>query len=151
VKEINKISDQLEINFRGDAWHGPSVMQLLADVTAEQAAARPVQNAHSIWELVLHIKVWKDATGRRLAGEAFEPTPEEDWPEVTATGEAAWENALKELEASHEKLAEAVSKLDELQLHEPATGEDYSNYFMIHGVIQHDLYHAGQIVLLKKF
>ncbi len=151
MKEINKISDQLEINFRGDAWHGPSVMQLLADVTAEQAAARPVQNAHSIWELVLHIKVWKDATGRRLAGEAFEPTPAEDWPEVTATGEAAWENTLKELEASNEKLAEAAAKLDDSQLHEPAIGENYSNYFMIHGVIQHDLYHAGQIALLKKF
>ena len=150
MKEINKILDQLEINFRGDAWHGPSLMRLLADVTTEQAAARPIQNAHSIWELVLHIKVWKDAPRRRLAGEAFEPTPEEDWPEVTDSSEAAWENILKELEASHEKLAVALSKLDDSKLHQPATGEDYSNYFMIHGVIQHDLYHAGQIVLLKK-
>ena len=151
MKEINKILDQLEINFRGDAWHGPSVMRLLADVTAEQAAARPIQNAHNIWELVLHIKVWKDTPRRRLAGEAFEPTSEEDWPEVTDTSEAAWEDTLKELEASHEKLAEAVLKLDDSQLHQPATGQDYSNYFMIHGVIQHDLYHAGQIALLKKF
>jgi len=151
MKEINKILDQLEINFRGDAWHGPSVMRLLADVSAEQAAAKTVQNMHSIWELVLHIKVWKDAPRRRLAGEAFEPTPEEDWPEVTNTSEAAWEITLKELETSHEQLAEAVSKLDDSQLHEPATGTDYSNYFMIHGVIQHDLYHTGQIALLKKF
>ena len=150
MKEINKISDQLEINFRGDAWHGPSLMRLLANVTAEQAAAKPIQNAHSIWELVLHIKVWKDVPRRRLASEAFEPTPEEDWPEVSDTSEAAWENTIKELEASHEKLAEAVSKLADSQLHEPATGQDYSNYFMIHGMIQHDLYHAGQIVLLKK-
>jgi len=151
MKEINEILDQLEINFRGDAWHGPSVMRLLADVSAEQAAAKTVQNMHSIWELGLHIKVWKDAPRRRLAGETFEPTSEEDWPEVTDTSEAAWENTLKELEASHEQLAEAVSKLDDSQLHEPATGTDYSNYFMIHGVIQHDLYHAGQIALLKKF
>ena len=151
MKEINEILDQLEINFRGDAWHGPSVMRLLADVSAEQAAAKTVQNMHSIWELVLHIKVWKDAPRRRLAGEALEPIPEEVWPEVTNTSEAAWENTLKELETSHEKFAEAVSKLDVSQLHEPATGTDYSNYFMIHGVIQHDLYHAGQIALLKKF
>ncbi len=151
MNEVEKTLNQLEINFRGDAWHGPSLMRLLADVTAEQAAARPIQNAHSIRELVLHIKVWKDAPRRRLAGEAFEPTPAEDWPEVTDTSEAAWENILKELEASHEKLAEAVSKLDDSQLHEPATGTDYSNYFMIHGVIQHDLYHAGQIALLKKY
>ena len=151
MKEINEILDQLEINFRGDAWHGPSVMRLLADVSAEQAAAKSIQNAHSIWELVLHIKVWKDAPRRRLAGEAFEPTPEEDWPEVTHASEAAWVNVLKALEASHKKLAEAVSKLDHSQLHQPATGLDYSNYFMIHGVIQHDLYHAGQIALLKKF
>lgn len=151
MNDIKKISDQLEINFRGDAWHGPSLMRLLAEVTAEQAAARPVQNAHSIWELVLHIKAWKDAPVRRLAGESFEPTPAEDWPEVTATGEAAWKKTLRALEASHEKFAEAVAKLDDSQLHEPAIGENYSNYFMLHGVIQHDLYHAGQIALLKKF
>ncbi len=151
MNAIENILDQLDVNFRGDAWHGPSLMRLLADVTAEQAAAKPIQNAHSIWELVLHIKFWKDAPKRRLAGEAFEPTPEEDWPEVTDTSEAAWENTLKELEASHEQLAEAVSKIDDSQLHEPAAGKDYSNYFMIHGVIQHDLYHAGQIGLLKKY
>ena len=151
MNTIEKNLDQLNVNFRGDAWHGPSLMRLLADVTAEQAAVRPIQNAHSIWQLVLHIKAWKDASRRRLAGEAFEPTPEEDWPEVTDTSEAAWENTSKELEASHQQLAEAVSKLDDSQLHEPAAGKDYSNYFMIHGVIQHDLYHAGQIALLKKF
>ncbi len=151
MNTIEKNLEQLEINFRGDAWHGPSLMRLLADVTAEQAAAKPIQNAHSIWELVLHIKVWKDAPRRRLAGETFEQIPEEDWPEVIDTSEGAWEDTLKELEASHEKLAEAVSKLDDSQLHQPATGQDYSNYFMIHGVIQHDLYHAGQIALLKKY
>ena len=125
MNDIKKISDQLEINFRGDAWHGPSLMRLLAEVTAEQAAARPVQNAHSIWELVLHIKAWKDAARLRLAGEVFEPTPEEDWPEVTDASEAAWENTLKELETSHEKFAEAVSKIDHPQLHQPAPGLDY--------------------------
>ncbi len=76
MNAIENILDQLDVNFRGDAWHGPSLMRLLADVTAEQAAAKPIQNAHSIRELVLHIKVWKDAPRRRLAGEAFEPTPE---------------------------------------------------------------------------
>lgn len=150
MNQINKILDQLEVNFHGDAWHGPSLVRILAGVTAEQATARPVQDAHSIWELVLHIIAWKDAPRRRLAGEVFEPTPEEDWPEVTDTGNAAWQNTLKELEASHKKLAEAISKLDDSELHQPATGTEYSNYFMIHGVIQHDLYHAGQIALLKK-
>ncbi len=121
------------------------------DGPLQRSAAACRAQGHSIWELVLHIKVWKDAPRRRLAGEAFKPTPEEDWPEVTDTSEAAWENTLTELEASHEQLAEAVSKLDDSQLHEPATGTDYSNYFLIHGVIQHDLYHGGQIALLKKF
>ncbi len=150
MNDIKNILAQLEINFRGDAWHGPSVMRILADVTAEQAAAKPIKNAHSIWELVLHIKVWKDTPRQRLAGQPFEPSSEEDWPEVSDTSEVSWTNALKELEASHENLVEAVSKLDDTNLHQPATGTDYSNYFMIQGVIQHDLYHAGQIALLKK-
>jgi hypothetical protein len=61
MKETERIRDQLHRAFAGDAWHGPSVLEILENVTASQAATRPIAGAHSIWELVLHIKAWNDA------------------------------------------------------------------------------------------
>ena len=60
MKEIERILDQLKRAYEGDAWHGPSVKEVLAGVTAEQAHARPPGNAHTIYELVPHIAVWED-------------------------------------------------------------------------------------------
>lgn len=63
------IADQLRRAFEGDAWHGPALLELLQDVDSTTAAAKPLRNVHSIWELVLHIAVWDGAASRRLAGE----------------------------------------------------------------------------------
>jgi uncharacterized damage-inducible protein DinB len=150
VEEVVRIKSQLRRAFEGVAWHGPSLKELLAEVTAEKAAAKPLAGAHSIWELVLHIAAWESVVRRRLEGETVEPTPEEDWPQVTDTTESAWKDALAALEEGHGRLREVTRRLTDAQLDEMAAGCEYSVYFMLHGVIQHDLYHAGQIALLKK-
>lgn len=136
--------------YEGIAWHGPSVRELLNGVTAETAAARPLAGAHSIWEIVLHSAAWEAAVRRRLQGQPIELTPEEDWPAVTDTGEAAWQAALAALDAGDRQLREAISHLSDADLDKTVEGQPYTIYFMLHGVIQHDLYHAGQIGLLKK-
>ena len=69
MTEIERILDQLKRAYEGDAWHGPSVREALAGVTAQQAHARPLTNAHSIWELVHHIAVWENVGRRRLEGD----------------------------------------------------------------------------------
>ena len=148
--ETLRIEDQLNRSFRGEAWHGPCLQDLLRDVTFSQAAAQPASGAHSIWELVLHITGWLDFSRRRLAGEAVEPTPEQDWPAVPDASEAAWKLALSRLEAANEKLRGAVAAFDADRLDERVPGKTYSFYFLLHGVIQHNLYHAGQIAILKK-
>jgi uncharacterized damage-inducible protein DinB len=151
MSETKRISDQLKRAFKGEAWHGPSVLELLADVTPEQAAAHPIPGAHSIWELALHIRVWERITLKRIdEWVPIEATPEEDWPPVTEFGEHAWKNALNAVRLNHEALRETVSRMDDARLSEIVPGTQYSVYFMLHGVIQHDLYHAGQIALLKK-
>ena len=151
MSEVKRINSQLRRAFAGQAWHGPAVQELLAGVTAEQAAARRLPGAHNIWEIVLHIAAWEEVVRRRLEGEALKDAPGEvDWPPVTDTSEPAWRVALQKLDEGHQALREAVSRLDEAQLAETAAGTNYSIYFMLHGVIQHDLYHAGQIALLKK-
>ena len=151
MSEIKRIKSLLRRAFEGEAWHGPSVMELLKDVTARQAAAHPVDGAHSIWELALHIATWERFVKRRIAeAAALDPTDDENFPTVQDSSEEAWRKALEDIKLAHAELLETVAGLDEARLSEIVPGKPYSVYFMLHGVIQHDLYHAGQIALLKK-
>ena len=151
MSETKRIKDQLTRAFEGEAWHGPSVFEVLAGVTAEQAAAHPVAGAHSIWEIALHICTWERIARRRIEEWVpMEVSPEEDWSPVGDTSEHAWKNALNRLKLNHVTLEEVITRLDETRLREVVPGTPYNVYFLLHGVIQHDLYHAGQIALLKK-
>jgi len=151
MSEKKRLNDQLKRAFEGTAWHGPSVSEVLAGVNAQQAAAHPIAGAHSIWELALHIQTWERVSKRRI--QEFVPidvSDEEDWPAVNDTSEAAWARTLEELRSNHQALRAAIRELDEAKLEEIVPGTTYSVYFLLQGVIQHDLYHAGQIALLKK-
>jgi uncharacterized damage-inducible protein DinB len=151
MTETHRINGQLKRAYEGEAWHGPSLRELLDGVTAEQAAAKPIPNAHSIWELVNHIIAWEQIVRRRLEGEALVEVPDEmNFPPVNDASEAAWQATLQSLAASNRSLRESIKRIDDAKLEETAPGTNYSNYFMLHGAIQHDLYHAGQIALLKK-
>lgn len=150
MSEARRIKDQLRRAFEGEAWHGPSLMELLADVTAERAAAKPIAAAHSIWELVLHITFWEEVSRRRLEGDDTKVQAEDGLFHITESSEAGWQEALAKLRSANEALREAIAGLDDESLQEKSAGQEYSIYSLLHGVIQHDLYHAGQIALLKK-
>jgi len=154
MTEIERISDQFRRAFDGNAWHGPSVMALLEGVTASQAAARPIPSAHSIWQLVSHIAAWERACLRRLNGDPAQLTDEEDWPAVSDISEVAWQKTKDELVATHQQLLDKIGGLDDARLNQPIINDPsttYSSvYVTLHGGVQHDLYHAGQIAILKK-
>ncbi len=151
ISETSRIADQLRRSHSGDAWHGPSVMELLDGVTAEQAAAHPVPGGHSIWEIVLHIVTWQSLATAALAGAAIPAWPfPEDWPQVPEPGDSAWRATLSQLENANSALVNTVGALPDARLNEIVPGRDYTVYFMLHGIAQHNLYHAGQIALLKK-
>ena len=154
MTEIDRILDQHKRSYEGGAWHGPALREVLADVTAAQAAARPLPNAHSIWEIVLHIAAWETATRKALDGIPIDVPDAENFPPIPDTSEAAWQDALTTLETGHHALREAIARQTDDILDTEAghfvPGRPYSYYFLLHGVIQHNLYHAGQIVLLKK-
>ncbi|HWY22298.1 MAG TPA: DinB family protein [Candidatus Acidoferrum sp.] len=144
------IAEQLRRAFEGDAWHGPAVLELLDDVDAATAAAKPVPDVHSIWELVLHIAVWDAAACCRLAGEKWQPEGTANFPIVPKPSEAAWRKAVAQAKHTHEVLVKTVAALPESRLRDRVPGKKYDFYFMLHGVAQHELYHAGQIAILKK-
>lgn len=148
--EVERIQDQLERAFTAKAWHGPSLLELLADIDATKAASRPIASAHSIWELVLHIAAWDRAVADRLAGGRGAVTDEENFPAVNDTSEGSWQKAIETLKQNHQELMEAMGQVEESRLDEPIVEGMSSVYVHLHGAVQHDLYHAGQIAVLKK-
>ena len=153
MSEAARIADQLRLAFDGHAWHGDSLFQILKGVTAAQAAARPIKSGHTIWELVLHIAAWDGAVMRRLGGVAVRLSAAQNFPPVKDTSEAAWRKALAEVRSVHEELVAAVAAFPDSRLDEAVPGKraaHHTFYYMLHGVVQHELYHAGQIALLKK-
>jgi len=153
MSETTRIADELRRAFHGDAWHGDSLLEILDGVTAAQAAARPIPHAHTIWELVLHITAWDGTGRRRLGGEAWELPDEQNFPPVKDTGEAAWLKAVDRVRQVHDELVHAVSEFPDARLGDRVPGKQgahYTYYYMLHGVAQHEAYHAGQIAVLKK-
>ena len=148
--EVERIQNQLQRAFAGEAWHGPSLLELLADVDAAKAAARPLAGAHTIWELVLHIAAWDKAVADRLGDGRGEVSAEDNFPVVNDSSEASWQATIGTLKRNHLDLLDAIGRVADSSLDEPI-GEGMSSvYVHLHGEIQHDLYHAGQIALLKK-
>jgi uncharacterized damage-inducible protein DinB len=150
--ESVRIADQLHRAFKGDAWHGSPLSDLLAGITAEQAVAHKLPSAHSIWELVLHIHAYM-----RIALEATQGVPmpklfgtEKDWPTVENSSAAAWADATRHLLQIAEHLAQAIGEFTDARLLEIVPGRQYNFYHLFHGIVQHSLYHGGQIAMLKR-
>ena len=153
MPETARLADQIRRAFEGEAWHGDALLELLASVDAATAAARPIENAHTIWELILHIAAWDDAVRRRTGGTAVTLSERQNFPPVKDTSEAAWHKAVEHLKQVHKQLVKAVAAFPDsrLQAQVPGKSERYHNfYYMFSGIVQHELYHAGQIALLKK-
>jgi uncharacterized damage-inducible protein DinB len=151
MTQVESIADLLERGFRGGAWHGPAVAEALAGLDAATAAARPLAGAHSIWEIVHHLAVWNEVPRRRLDGERLQNLPpDREWPPVTDLSADAWQAAQAALQDAHAALHARVLELADGQLDDPVVGSDPTVRGMLLGVLQHNAYHAGQIVLLRK-
>jgi len=149
--ECLRISEQLRHAFEGGAWHGPSLKELLAGVTAEQAQAHPAPSCHSIWELVLHISVWVQVTLEAVQGVPMpQPLPAERNFRAAPGGDEAWQRDVLGLLEVNRKLSNAVEHFGDERLEEIVPGRKYDFYTLLHGVVQHSLYHAGQMAILRK-
>ncbi len=149
--EAARLADQLRRAFDGDAWHGPALLELLGDIDAATASAHSLPEVHSIWELVLHIAAWDDAVNRRIVlKKALQLNDAENFPPVEDKSPAAWKNAVAHIKKAHAKLLKTVRALPDKRLRERVPGKRYDIGFMLEGVAQHELYHAGQIAILKK-
>lgn len=144
------LADELRRALRGDAWHGPALQEVLAQVSAEEAMQRPLPSAHNIWELVLHIASWANIAARRINGGQVEPYEGEDWPVVHEFTQERWEAACRTMAESYERLSEVVLGMTDEELMAKAPKSERTIAGMVNGVVQHAAYHGGQIALLKK-
>ena len=157
MREIDRIVEQLQRAYNGDAWYGPSVRAALAGVDARQAIARPEPAAHTISEIVLHMTAWTREVTRRVQGGVAQEPEQGDWPAGAAADQSGWTAILARLDVANEELVTAIGALDDAQLQDRigdvrdrALGSGVSRYVTLHGLVQHHVYHAGQISLLKK-
>lgn len=147
--DVEIMADQIRRAFWGESWHGPSVVEVLAGVSAEDAAAHPIPGAHSIWEIVLHMTAGYRMVLRRVRGEQVQYSLEEGWPPVAVSSSEAWHENQRILEELNQQLQSAVRAFPAERLSQ-GLGSEYSAYTQFCGAPQHDLYHAGQITMLKK-
>ena len=157
MDEIGRILEQFRRAYDGDAWFGPSIRAALEGVDARGATTRPLDSAHTICEIVLHVTAWTREVMRRLRTGVARDPEDGDWPVQVVTTDSDWEAILGRLEAAHAGLLEAVAALDNTQLdarigdvRDRALGSGVSLYVTLHGLAQHHAYHAGQIALLRR-
>ena len=159
--EMRRIADQLDRAVNGPAWHGPAILKLVKGVSAKDAAAKPIPAAHSIWELVAHTAAWLEIVRLRLEGKApGRITQAMNWPPIAAPPRASgpspsireWRADIDRLRRAARDLQSAIRSFDDRQLSKnlPGVGDTWSAYITLHGAVQHVLYHAGQIAILKK-
>jgi hypothetical protein len=151
--EIILLLEIIDQAYEKKAWHGPNLRGSIRGLSAQQAAWRPAPGRHNIWEIVLHAAYWKYAVRRRLTGEkkgSF-PAKGSNWfVRPDESGESDWRKDIELLAESHDSMRDAVAALRPAQLRKGPAGSTVSNIAMIYGIASHDLYHAGQIQLLKR-
>jgi hypothetical protein len=143
----------LDEAFEGPAWHGSALVGAIRRVTPDEAAWRPAPDRHCIWDLVLHTAYWKYAVRRRLTGTkrgGFARKGSNFFPLPDRADAAALRADVKLLHDEHAQLRAVVAELAESSLGRKVAGSKWSNETMIQGVAFHDIYHAGQIQLLKR-
>lgn len=153
--EIAQLLEILDRAYDRRSWHGTNLRGAIRGLTADEAAARPAPGRHNIWELVVHAAYWKYAVRRRLTGErkgSFGLVGS-NWFERPAPGAASpasWKEDVTLLASSHRELRDAIARLDDSDLARTEPGSKVTNFELIAGIAAHDLYHAGQIQLIKR-
>jgi len=149
VNEIQRLIERYEQTLHSDSWYGDPVWKILEGIDARCAAAQLIPGTHTIWQLVMHMEFWERIAARRFSGPV---TPEEagNFPATPAPDEAEWQKTLESFRASNREFRQAISQLDAGTLDSNTPGGQRTFRYELVGVVEHHIYHAGQIALLKK-
>lgn len=148
--ELSRLILQFQTIYAGQPWYGDSLLQKLEPIGAETAFATPAPGVHSVAQLTAHILVWRRLLAERLKGNTgfkVEAGAEQDWLSQSALRAKGWENILSELSENQQEIVQLLSSENDALLDRLYDGKNTFR-FLIEGVLQHDVYHLGQIGLV---
>ena len=151
--EIKILLDCLDQAYDRKSWHGTNLRGSIRGLSAEQAAWRPAPQRHNIWEIVVHAAYWKYIVYRRLSGEprgSFSLKGSNWFVRPQEATAAAWRADIELLAETHKSLRAAIAKMNPKTLYKIPPNSKLNDFALISGIAAHDLYHAGQIQLLKR-
>lgn len=151
--ELNDLISKLDESFQGRPWFGDSLMRIINSVDFQLVNARPSGTQNSIARLVQHIINWRIFVIKKLERDAvfdIKRNDSNDWSEIEIRNEKEWRDLLQALQESQEKIKEILKTNDPSLLTNTVPGREYDYHYLIEGIIQHDIYHLGQIALVKK-
>jgi hypothetical protein len=150
LRELLSLVDE---SYSAKAWHGPNLRGSIRGVTFREASRRPAPGRHNIWEIVVHCAYWKYIVRRRILGEKKGSFPLEgsNWfPRPEELTESAWKRDVALLHQCHQSMVMALRTLSAGSLGKKPTKSNVSNAAIVRGIASHDVYHAGQIQLIKR-
>lgn len=150
MKETERITRLYESAYNGSPWIDISLVPVLEKIDAAQASKKIARGWNSIWEIVNHIISWRNNVLKRIQGEIIKTPANNYFVPVKDTSDTAWQETLEKLAASQQAWIAALKKFDEKNFEKIYPNNNLTYYEHIHGIIQHDIYHLGQIVLLTK-
>lgn len=157
MTERDRLVNQFHREIEGEPWHGPSLAGILDGIDAAQAARKASPDAHSIWEILVHMTGWTREVAARVRGRKAGEPEHGDWPPIGEWSETRWAAAQADHLSAHRELLDLVRSLPEAALDAKVAGEPTASIgagisvkATLYGLLQHDVYHAGQIALLKK-
>lgn len=151
ITETYRITDLLRRAFDGtNAWHGPSIIETISGLKLEETINQ-VADSHNVAELIEHMIAWRTFAIKKLQGEeAYDVLEDINFLKITAMTQEMWQDMMQRLYQTQDDFLRILSQTQDEKLAETVSGRDYNFYTLLHGIIQHDLYHLGQIVLLRK-
>jgi uncharacterized damage-inducible protein DinB len=150
--KILLLRKKIEGIYSGDPWYGDPFKSILKDIDPAAALKKEKKKAHSIAEILAHIISWREFVLTRLTGNEFKIEQEEtfNWIRIDSNEKTAWKSLLGAMEETQNKILNILEKSDDKLLDMPVRERNYKMEYLIEGIIQHDIYHFGQISLLKK-
>jgi uncharacterized damage-inducible protein DinB len=152
TEEIKRIHKNISAIYNGQPWYGDNVLSFLSGLSAEKAALKPEKLNHSIAEIVCHMTAWHYFVIEKIKGNAvYEVLDTElNWQKLMKLNEAEWKNIQDDLLKSQIELLQQIEQMPESMMSSTVDGRKYNFRLMLHGIAQHDIYHAGQISIIRK-
>lgn len=151
MKENEKIQKLFNELHNGEPWLDVTLTGMLKGINASRASAKPLENIHSIWEIIVHITFWRINLSRKLTGEKTVREDEpKDWDPIKDTSESAWRQTLECFDESIKLLSEILANIPPEKFDDIYTPNNTTYWELLYGTLEHDAYHLGQIVLLRK-